>query len=49
LKEWSSLPLLECPSLLIDIERGPIRLGRARQMAAELQADYRHIDELISG
>ncbi|VVP26285.1 hypothetical protein PS880_04099 [Pseudomonas fluorescens] len=48
-KEWSSLPVLGCPGLLIDIERGPIRLGRARQMAAELQADYRHIDELISG
>ena len=47
-KEWSSLPVLECPGLLIDIERGPIRLGRARQMAAELQTDYRHIDELIS-
>ena len=47
LKEWSSLPALECPGLLIDIERGPIRLGRARQMAAELQAEYRHIDELI--
>lgn len=49
LKEWSSLPVLECPGLLIDIERGPIRLGRAKQMAAELQADYRHIDELIPG
>ena len=49
LKEWSNLPVLDCPGLLIDIERGPIRLGRARQMAADLQADYRHIDELIPG
>jgi magnesium chelatase subunit ChlD-like protein len=49
LKEWPMLPLLECPGLLIDIERGPIRLGRARQMAAELRAEYRHIDELVSG
>jgi magnesium chelatase subunit ChlD-like protein len=49
LKEWSGLPALECPGLLIDIERGPIRLGRARQLAADLQTDYRHIDELISG
>lgn len=47
-KEGSVLPALECPGLLIDIERGPIRLGRARQLAAQLQADYRHIDELIS-
>lgn len=49
LKDWLGLPVLDCPGLLIDIERGPIRLGRARQMAAELQADYRHIDELVSG
>jgi magnesium chelatase subunit ChlD-like protein len=49
LKAWSMLPALECPGLLIDIERGPIRLGRAKQLALELQADYRHIDELVSG
>ncbi|MGE8188564.1 vWA domain-containing protein [Pseudomonas sp. NPDC086278] len=48
-KEWSTLPALECPGLLIDIERGPIRLGRAKQLAAELKAEYRHIDELVSG
>ncbi|MFL6608343.1 MAG: magnesium chelatase, partial [Pseudomonas sp.] len=39
------LPPLDCPSLLIDIERGPIRLGRARQLAGQLGAEYRHIDE----
>ncbi|MGO2769632.1 vWA domain-containing protein [Pseudomonas taetrolens] len=44
LKAWGILPQVECPSVLIDIERGPIRLGRARQLAAELNADYRHID-----
>lgn len=49
LKEWSQLPALACPGLLVDIERGPIRLGRARQLATELLVDYRHIDELISG
>ncbi|VVM74500.1 hypothetical protein PS662_01981 [Pseudomonas fluorescens] len=48
LKEWSPLPALTCPGLLIDVERGPIRLGRARQLATELYADYRHIDELVS-
>jgi magnesium chelatase subunit ChlD-like protein len=31
--------------VLIDIERGPIRLGRARDIANQLNADYRHIDE----
>jgi magnesium chelatase subunit ChlD-like protein len=32
--------------LLVDIERGPIRLGRAETLAAGLQLDYRHIDNL---
>jgi magnesium chelatase subunit ChlD-like protein len=48
LKELSGLPVLACPGLLIDIERGPIRLGRAKDLASALQAQYRHIDELIS-
>ncbi|MGG5242559.1 vWA domain-containing protein [Pseudomonas lurida] len=46
LKAISGLPLLACPGLLVDIERGPIRLGRARELAAGLQLDYRHIDKL---
>ncbi|WP_347930021.1 VWA domain-containing protein [Pseudomonas helvetica] len=37
---------LNCPALLVDIERGPIRLGRAKVLAHELNADYRHIDTL---
>ncbi|MGE1172854.1 vWA domain-containing protein [Pseudomonas sp. BW7P1] len=48
LKDWSGLPAFECPGLLIDIERGPIRLGRARQLATALATDYRHIDDLLS-
>ncbi|MFJ4546759.1 VWA domain-containing protein [Pseudomonas sp. NPDC088885] len=48
LKAWTGLPTLACPGLLIDIERGPIRLGRARELAAGLEAEYRHIDELLS-
>ncbi|MGH8355352.1 MAG: hypothetical protein ACRERY_17785, partial [Pseudomonas sp.] len=46
LKDWPALPAFACPALLVDIESGPIRLGRAVQLAAELSADYRHIDEL---
>ncbi|WP_283184578.1 vWA domain-containing protein [Pseudomonas svalbardensis] len=46
LKDWSMLPALDCPGLLIDIERGPIRLGRAKVIATELQAEYRHIDDM---
>jgi len=46
LKAWSGLPVLNCQTLLVDLEKGPIRLGRAVQLAAELGAQYRHIEEL---
>ena len=46
LKDIAGLPLLECPGLLMDIERGPIRLGRAQELAVGLQLDYRHIDSV---
>jgi len=46
LKDLEGLASLECPGLLVDIERGPIRLGRAKQLATGLQIDYRHIDSL---
>ncbi|TFF07086.1 VWA domain-containing protein [Pseudomonas sp. BCA14] len=46
LKDMAGLPWLECPGLLVDIERGPIRLGRAQALAAGLGIAYRHIDEL---
>ncbi|RON61540.1 magnesium chelatase [Pseudomonas fluorescens] len=46
LKALPPIPSLECPGLLIDIERGPIRLGRSRQLAAALELDYRHIDDV---
>jgi Mg-chelatase subunit ChlD len=34
---------------LIDCERGILRLGRARRIAAALQADYVHIDRIAAG
>jgi magnesium chelatase subunit ChlD-like protein len=46
LKQLPTLSAFNCASLLIDIERGPIRLGRARELASCLGADYRHIDDL---
>ncbi|KQB53667.1 magnesium chelatase [Pseudomonas endophytica] len=46
LKEQPILPKLECPGVLIDIERGPIRLGKALTMSAALNIEYRHIDAL---
>ncbi len=45
LKDIAGLPLLECPGLLVDIERGPIRIGRAQELAVGLHLDYRHIDD----
>ncbi|WP_460164649.1 vWA domain-containing protein [Pseudomonas sp. S2_F03] len=44
LKEWSVLPALDCPILLVDIERGAIRLNRAKRLASDLCATYLHID-----
>lgn len=49
LKEWPALPALDCPGLVIDIERGPIRLGRSKVLAEQLRVEYRHIDELLPG
>ncbi|MDB5982218.1 MAG: hypothetical protein JWQ69_3233 [Pseudomonas sp.] len=46
IKEVPALAALQCPSLLIDIESGPIRLGRARELAAVLGAEYCHIEAL---
>jgi magnesium chelatase subunit ChlD-like protein len=46
IKEAGQLPRFDCPGLLIDIESGPIRLGRAEQMATSLGIEYRHVDQL---
>ncbi|MFQ6575787.1 vWA domain-containing protein [Pseudomonas sp. UM16] len=44
LKSWAPLQPLPCPSLLIDIECSPVRLGRAQLLAQQLQADYRSLE-----
>ena len=46
LRDWPALTPSQCPALLVDIESGPIRLGRARKLAEELGAEYRVISEL---
>ncbi|GLK87242.1 hypothetical protein GCM10017655_03040 [Pseudomonas turukhanskensis] len=48
LREWSPVAPLSCPAVLVDIESGPIRLGRAQVLAEQLGAEYRHIEELRS-
>ena len=40
LKDWENLPELGCESLLVDLEKGPIRLGRARLIAKRIGATY---------
>lgn len=46
IKAVPELSALGCESLLVDMETGPIRLGRARDLARRLGADYRHMEEL---
>lgn len=37
--------LMPCQTCVVDIERGPVRLGRTRVLAEQLGAEYRHIDD----
>lgn len=45
-KQLPAMATFECPSMLIDMELGPIRLGRAADIARMIGAQYRHIREL---
>lgn len=46
LKSLDGVAPLACLALLVDMERGPIRLGRARTLASALKAEYRHLEDL---
>ncbi|MDH2003828.1 VWA domain-containing protein, partial [Pseudomonas sp. GD03691] len=46
LRDWPALQPLACPALVVDIEGGAVRLGRAEKLAQELGAEYRPIGEL---
>ncbi|WP_240201761.1 VWA domain-containing protein [Pseudomonas sp. PDNC002] len=48
LRDWPALQPMGCPTVLVDIEGGAVRLGRAQKLADELGAEYRRIAE-ISG
>ncbi|MFJ4348452.1 VWA domain-containing protein [Pseudomonas sp. NPDC089401] len=43
LQRWNAVQPMPCATLLIDMELAPVRLGRARQLAMQLQADYQHL------
>ncbi|MDV9034454.1 VWA domain-containing protein [Pseudomonas sp. RAC1] len=45
LQRWQALAPWPCPCELVDIEMTPVRLGRARQLAAQLKANYQHIEQ----
>ncbi|WP_371370499.1 VWA domain-containing protein [Pseudomonas sp. QL9] len=46
LSDSAPLSPLPCPTLLVDIESGPVRLGRARLLAKKLGAEYQPIGSL---
>ncbi|WP_325100962.1 MULTISPECIES: vWA domain-containing protein [unclassified Pseudomonas] len=45
LQRWQPVRPLPCPCELVDIETAPVRLGRAAQLANELNAHYQHIEQ----
>jgi magnesium chelatase subunit ChlD-like protein len=46
LKSVHGVVELPCQALLVDMEKGPVRLGRARALATALGAEYRHLEDL---
>ncbi|WP_225933084.1 vWA domain-containing protein [Pseudomonas maumuensis] len=45
LQHREHLQPLPCSTLLVDMETAAVRVGRARQLAEQLHADYRHIEQ----
>lgn len=45
LTAWDGVQPLPCSTLVVDIERAAVRLGRAQQLSEQLCAEYRHIDQ----
>ncbi|MFT0518531.1 MULTISPECIES: vWA domain-containing protein [unclassified Pseudomonas] len=45
LQRWGELHPMPCATLLVDMELAPVRLGRAQQLAEQLQADYQHLEQ----
>lgn len=46
LRELDGLSVPACPIRVLDIELGPLRLGRAAELARRLGAEYRHLEEV---
>jgi len=45
LQRWNALHPMPCATLLVDMELAPVRLGRAQQLAIQLQAEYQHLEQ----
>ncbi|AXM94724.1 vWA domain-containing protein [Pseudomonas plecoglossicida] len=45
LQRWKDVQPLPCATLVADMELAPVRLGRARQLADQLQAEYQHLEQ----
>jgi len=45
LQRWSALQPMPCATVLVDMELAAVRLGRGQQLAEQLQAEYRHIQQ----
>ncbi|HDS1735330.1 MULTISPECIES: VWA domain-containing protein [Pseudomonas] len=45
LQRWQALQPMPCETWLVDMELAPVRLGRAQLLAAQLQAEYQHIEQ----
>ena len=46
LRDLEGLTIPDCPIRVLDIELGPLRLGRAAELARRLGAQYQHLDEV---
>ncbi|WP_043272702.1 vWA domain-containing protein [Pseudomonas sp. GM84] len=45
LQRWKDVQPMPCATVLVDMEMAPVRLGRARQLAEQLQAEYQHLEQ----
>ncbi|MGJ7549765.1 vWA domain-containing protein [Pseudomonas alloputida] len=45
LQRWQAVHPMPCATVVVDMELAPVRLGRAQQLATELQADYQHLEQ----
>jgi len=44
LQRWGALQPMPCTTWLIDMELAPVRVGKGRLLAQQLQAEYQHIE-----